>query len=149
MACKQPWEQWGVPNCRLEPIGYASTSEQRAQSRVNGIVSLVSGTGGDGSRARYSVTTSGEIDRRWNLPVQGALVGTLRRQGSPNDAGETGQACPLNFYCVEKRNNRGRRVRADVSRYSARGTGCPQLSWDRWESGREDGQKIGPPLRIL
>lgn len=88
---------------------------------MNGIVSLVSGTGGDGFRARYSVTTSGEIDRRWNLPVQGALVGTLRRQGSPNDAGETGQACPLDSYCVEERNNRGRGFRADVSRYSASG----------------------------
>lgn len=60
---------------------------------MNGIVSLVSGTGGDGFRARYSVTTSGEIDRRWNLPVQGALAETLRRQGSPNDAGETGRSC--------------------------------------------------------
>ena len=35
-----PGKQWGVPNCRLEPIGYASTSEQRTQSRVNGICLL-------------------------------------------------------------------------------------------------------------
>ena len=122
MACEQPWEQWGVPNCRLEPIGYASTSEQRTQSRLNDIVSLVSGTGGDSFRARYSVTTSGEIDRRWNLPVQGALAGTLRRQGSPNDAGERQgrqsfcrPRC-LYFHCVENREQTTEDggVRADV-----------------------------------
>lgn len=118
MACEQPWEQWGVPNCRLEPIGYASTSEQRTQSRLNGIVSLVSGTGGVGFRARYSVTTSGEIDRRWNLPVQGALAGTLRRQGSPNDADETGRSCrPRCLYlllCRIEETEDGGEVRADV-----------------------------------
>lgn len=90
------------------------------KSRVNGIVSLVSGTGGDSFRARYSVTTSGEIDRRWNLPVQGALAGTLRRQGSPNDAARQGSLLRprcLNFYCVytsrEKRTVRTG-FRADV-----------------------------------